>query len=90
MSFTGCQSRSKEISIEEKICPQCGGEIEIFSVDAEARCEKCGFTVYNDTMSCVQWCRHAKECVGEELYEKLKEVARRREERKTTEPKTAK
>ncbi|MBQ9881573.1 MAG: hypothetical protein IJM42_03060 [Synergistes sp.] len=82
MSFTGCQSKSKEITIEEKRCPRCGAEIEIFSVDAEAKCPDCGFTVYNDTMSCVLWCRYARECVGEELYEKMKEVARRREERK--------
>jgi hypothetical protein len=30
-------------------------------------------TVYNDSLSCVQWCKYARECVGEETYRKLTE-----------------
>jgi ribosomal protein S27E len=56
-----------------KRCPQCGEEVEIFSNDVAVKCSGCGFVVYNDTASCVQWCRYAKECVGPELYEKLTE-----------------
>lgn len=59
-------------TIEVKNCPECGEEIEIFSDELKARCAKCGFIVYNDVQSCVQWCKYAKECVGEELYNKLK------------------
>ncbi len=55
----------------DKVCPQCGADIEMFSVDTEATCENCGFVVYNDTMSCVKWCKYAKNCFGEELYNKL-------------------
>ena len=54
-----------------KKCPQCGEEIEIFSNDSSSNCSRCGFTVYNDTLSCVQWCKYARECVGEENYRKL-------------------
>jgi ribosomal protein S27AE len=54
-----------------KKCPQCGEEIEIFSNDLSVNCSRCGFTVYNDTLSCVQWCKYARECVGEETYLKL-------------------
>jgi DNA-directed RNA polymerase subunit RPC12/RpoP len=78
MNMTGCQGRAKEISLQEKACPQCGHEIEIFSVDTQAVCENCGFVIYNDTISCVQWCKNAKLCVGAELYEKLMRIAERK------------
>ncbi|HON80942.1 MAG TPA: hypothetical protein PLN56_01590 [Methanoregulaceae archaeon] len=54
-----------------KKCPQCGEEIEVFSNDVSVKCSRCGFTVYNDLLSCVQWCKYARECVGEETYRKL-------------------
>lgn len=59
-------------TIELKKCPKCGGEVEMFSTDMQMDCPKCGFTVYNDLASCVQWCEFARECVGEEVYERLK------------------
>ncbi len=57
--------------MEIKECPKCSEEIEIFSNEASAKCSKCGFVIYNDLLSCVQWCDYAKECVGEETYERL-------------------
>ena len=48
MIMEGCQSKSKELSLEEKICPNCGNTVEIFSVDTEAVCDRCGFVIYND------------------------------------------
>jgi len=56
-----------------KKCPQCGEEVELFSNDISVKCSKCGFVIYNDIASCVQWCTHARECVGEEMYRKLTE-----------------
>ena len=85
MILQGCQSKSREITIQDKICPQCGHEIEIFSVDTEAVCENCGYVVYNDTLSCVQWCKYAKQCVGEETYERLMAFVKLREQRKAEE-----
>lgn len=82
MILEGCQSKSKEISIEERICPQCGHEIEIFSVDTEAACEHCGFVIYNDKLSCVQWCKYARQCVGDRMYEHMMEIARRNIEKR--------
>jgi len=52
-------------------CPQCGEEVEVFSNDVSVKCGICGFVVYNETLSCVQWCKYAKECVGEEAYNKI-------------------
>ena len=59
--------------IKLKICPECGKEIEIFSNDTRAQCE-CGFIAYNDSQSCIKWCAYAKECVGDEIYEKFMEA----------------
>jgi len=58
-------------TLEIRKCPQCGEEVEIFSNDVTVACSNCGFIIYNDIVSCVQWCKYAKECVGEEMYTKL-------------------
>ena len=80
MIMEGCQGKP-QISIMDKICPQCGHEIEIFSIDTEAVCENCGFTIYNDTLTCVQWCKYAKLCVGEDMYNQMMKVAKESKER---------
>ncbi|MCI6174480.1 MAG: hypothetical protein MR671_09530 [Clostridiales bacterium] len=87
MIFEGCQSKAKEISIEERRCPNCGHEVEIFSVDTEVVCENCGFVIYNDKLSCVQWCKYAKQCVGEQRYNQLMKVAQMQKERREAEKK---
>ncbi|MDR2776036.1 MAG: hypothetical protein LBC19_15140 [Tannerella sp.] len=53
-----------------KICPVCRREIELFSIDKQVQCE-CGFIAYNDIQSCINWCKYARECVGDVLYEKI-------------------
>ena len=68
-------------TIELKACPRCGAEIEMFSSDMQIDCPECGFTVYNDLESCIQWCKYAKECVGEEVYERLMRKAPKEEQR---------
>lgn len=75
MIYEGCQGKPRTPTISEKVCPQCGEIIELFSIDTEVACEKCGFVAYNDTLSCVQWCKYAKQCVGEEMYNKMMEIA---------------
>lgn len=72
--FDGCPGAAniRTPILKIKKCPECGEEIEVFSTDIEVKC-KCGFTIYNDIESCIQWCKYAKECVGEELYKKLKD-----------------
>ena len=75
MMFEGCQGKPRTPTIHEKICPQCGSIIELFSIDTEVACDNCGFVAYNDTLSCVQWCQYAKKCVGEEMYNHMMEIA---------------
>lgn len=75
MLFQGCQGKPTTPEILEKTCPRCGALIELFTIDTEMTCESCGFVVYNDTLSCVQWCQYAKQCVGETLYDHMMELA---------------
>ena len=87
MIMQGCQGRSQPQAFQEKVCPRCGNIIEIFSIDTQVPCDKCGFIAYNDTLNCVQWCQYARKCVGDEMYEHLMKVAedqkrRAKEERK--------
>lgn len=81
MIMEGCQARPKTPTIIEKTCPQCGNLIEMFSIDTQMPCEHCGFVAYNDTLSCVQWCQFARQCVGDETYEQMMRVAASRKER---------
>ena len=90
MTYTGCQSKSKEITLTERTCPNCGNVIELFSVDTEVACDRCGFVAYNDTLSCVQWCQYARQCVGDEMYEAMMAVARRNKEELANEKKNHK
>ena len=80
----GCHGRPKTPTITEKICPNCGSVIELFSIDTEVACEKCGFVAYNDELSCVQWCKYAKACVGEEMYEHLMKIAAAQKQRRVS------
>ena len=85
MLMDSCQGKPRTPTIIEKTCPHCGSLIEMFSIDTEVACEKCGFVAYNDTLSCVQWCKYARKCVGDAMYEHMMEIAemqkrKRREE----------
>ena len=78
----GCQGKPRTPTIIEKVCPQCGELIEMFSIDTQMACEKCGFLAYNDTLSCVQWCQYARKCVGDEMYEVMMKIAAEQKARK--------
>ena len=80
MIMDGCQAKPRTPTLSEKICPQCGAEIEMFSIDTQMACEKCGFVAYNDTLSCVQWCQYARQCVGDEMYEQMMKIAQQQKE----------
>ena len=73
--LSGCPGVPKTPTITEKICPKCGSIIEFFSTDTQMSCRQCGFTAYNDTLSCVMWCAAARECVGDEMYEHMMKIA---------------
>ncbi len=54
-------------------CPECSAEVEIWTDELKATCPNCGNKVYRaQQASCIDWCPHAKECVGPEAYERLR------------------
>jgi len=71
-SCPGAAQFTRTPTLKMKRCPECGADVEIFSTELKVNCDKCGFTIYNDLESCIQWCKYAKECVGEETYNQLK------------------
>lgn len=57
---------------ENMDCPYCGADIEIFSDEIKAACPKCDKTVIREEgATCLDWCRYAKECVGDKLFSKF-------------------
>ena len=51
-------------------CPHCGEEAEIWSDEVKTTCPKCKKTIFRGTLqSCLDWCKYAKKCVGEKIYE---------------------
>jgi len=70
-----CPGRDpKNLEAKNIKCCSCGYEIEIFSDEMGAHCPKCKSTVYLDRMpSCIDWCNSAKDCLGEEYYNKYTE-----------------
>ena len=56
-----------------KKCLQCGNEVEIFSNEPSATCDRCGTVIWNDSASCIRWCRYAEECMGPEAVRKFRE-----------------
>ena len=63
-------------TIKIKKCPQCGGEVEMFSIDMKVDCPACGQPVFNNINSCIDHCRYAEECLGKEKYLELKNLSR--------------
>lgn len=51
-------------------CPSCGEEVEIWTDELKGTCAGCQKTIYRDAaMSCLDWCKYGKECVGDAVYE---------------------
>lgn len=72
-SFCPGSRAVKEPTPENYPCPNCGEEVEVWSHELSYPCSKCGTRVFRvQRPSCIDWCSHAKECVGAELYNSLK------------------
>ncbi len=53
-------------------CPNCHNEVEIWTDEAEAKCDRCGNMVSREMLQgCIDHCASAKECLGEQLYNRL-------------------
>lgn len=52
-------------------CPSCGKEVEIWTDEIRTTCPNCKEVVtQKEAPGCIEWCRYAKECVGEGMYNK--------------------
>ena len=52
-------------------CPFCGAVAEIWTDEVTAKCPKCKkITTRQQGQSCLDWCRYARECAGDEVYNK--------------------
>ncbi len=59
----------KQPSPEFIKCPFCSYELEIFTDEVKARCPNCRkMVVREQKQSCLDWCKHAKDCLGNEEY----------------------
>ncbi len=59
-------------TVAEYTCLNCGTKEEIWSDELKVRCPQCGNWIYREeTPSCANWCKKAKECLGEERWKKL-------------------
>ena len=69
---------SKEIKQpkpEEIKCRNCSKTIEIWSDETECKCRHCGkINMRQLAPTCIEWCAFAKECVGEQKYNRLKKA----------------
>ena len=56
-------------------CRACGAEVEIWSDEFSGKCPSCGGIVVRDgTMSCLEWCTMARECVGDAAFDSFNEL----------------
>lgn len=68
----GCPGFGKNLEIIIVKCPFCDGEIEFFSDDISRKCPACHKEVFkNKAPSCVDWCKSARQCLGEKLWKEL-------------------
>jgi hypothetical protein len=52
-------------------CPSCGEEVEIWTDEIRGVCSNCGRVMFREgAMSCLEWCKFAQDCVGEETYDR--------------------
>ncbi|MBU3959051.1 MAG: phosphohydrolase [Candidatus Omnitrophica bacterium] len=63
----------RKVQAETLKCAKCGYKVEIFSDEIKVKCPKCKELVCKERLpSCVDWCKAARECIGEERWRQLK------------------
>jgi len=73
MTFKCPGQDPRDIKAETIICPDCAHKIEIFSDEVKVKCPRCNNMACRARLpSCVDWCKAARECIGEERWKQLK------------------
>jgi hypothetical protein len=73
MSIFKCPGAQRVTQPKPEIikCPHCSKEVEIWTDEAKAVCPNCKKTVTRlKGQSCLDWCKYAKDCVGDKAYNK--------------------
>ncbi len=65
----GQDSRNLKIKIIE--CQNCFEAVEFFSDEMKRKCPRCKTEVVCKKLpSCIDWCKYAQKCIGDDAYEK--------------------
>lgn len=74
MSISNCPGAKgfRQPQPEDMKCSSCGETIEIWTDEIQANCPKCSTKVMRELegATCLDWCKYAKECVGDQTYVK--------------------
>ncbi len=63
----------RNLKSETITCLGCGYQAEIFSDEIKVRCPKCKELICKERLpSCIDWCKAARQCIGEEKWKELK------------------
>jgi hypothetical protein len=71
----GCPGtqRFKKPKPEDIECPFCGAAAEIWTDEFQVACPKCKRMIgRKGGQCCLDWCKSARECAGDELYNKYR------------------
>ena len=77
MGFKRCPGSSTfaQPKIDLVKCPGCGEDVEVWSDEPTGQCTNCGRTATrSSTQSCMDWCKHAQECLGDEKYKQYQDM----------------
>jgi len=73
----------RNLKVSYHPCPNCRHPVEFFSDELRRRCPKCNTMLNQEqTPSCIQWCKAAKDCLGPELFQKIMEATEKSPEEK--------
>lgn len=74
--FDKCPGQSsRNLKVGVYVCQGCGQEVEIFSDELQVKCPKCGKFVHKEKVpSCIEWCKSARECLGEEKWKEIQHI----------------
>jgi len=72
--FNKCPGQDpRKTKVESITCSKCGYIAEIFSDEIKVQCPKCKNLICKERLvSCVDWCKAARECIGEEKWKQLR------------------
>lgn len=72
--FNRCPGQdNRKFKVEDIICVHCGYAAEIFSDEIKLICPSCRNLICKERLpDCVDWCKAARECAGEERWKQIK------------------